>query len=341
MASFVHTHGARLARLGHLIGASPPDAAAADAMALTLLQRRRGDGHDELMTAARHVGGYGEPPVHDDVLLQELLDRAETYPHHIDLVRLHAMTAERLSVQRVRRRSLRRRTAAGALAVVALVAGASVVTGENDDPVSAPSSATEHLERYPALYPAMESDLSLLRLSPPRRLPPGQRFAYGVAVEDTLLAGPAVRVGRAHLGGEPATVIAVPCAARVGPASLCTVAVPRGEPLRDASPTALIAMLPVPSGSRNQPIREWGPVVALTSIAEEFRDQTVLWEVTSARGKQRGEGVADGGSTAAMRYSHPSWDVTLFALVARDQMVAELWYLTDGVVLDQRSRLSR
>jgi len=334
IAAFVHTHGARLVRLAHLLGAREPEQAGADAVAATLQRRGSGDAHDDLVSAARHVGAMGDPPVRDDGRLQEWLDRAALSEHPVDLAALQHATVERLAVQRADRSRQRRRTAAGALGVVALVVAASALT-DADDVAPAPSQATERLEGYPP-DPVAEGPVDLSGLQPPapRRLPEDQRSSAGMIVENTFMAGPATPVARVHMNGEPTTVVAIGCAPFQGPPSVCAISVPRGAPLRQSTPIALLALLPVPVG--DQLISDWDPAVSRESLVDEFDQRTVLWEVASAEIGTLHVDFSDGRSATATRYRHPSWDQALFLLVAGDQMPARLSYMADGIALDRR-----
>jgi hypothetical protein len=335
VVALVHTHGTRLVRLAYLLDVPEPQCAAADALAHTVLGRRSGDAHDDLITAARHIGARAQPAVYDEALLQGWLDRAERDAHEVDLQALQTATVSAMTDQRARRSTTRRRATAGAVAAVMVVAGAGAVAGE-DGPAPAPPAANARLDGYPPPSQATGRPVDVVELmtSRPRRLPPGQRSATGVALADTLLAGPTVRVAPVHVDGARATVIAALCAPRGGPPSLCTLAVPPDDTLRQAAPKHLLATLPLPTGDRLRSLS--APLVSRSSMVDEFKQKTVLWEVTSAKVGTLRVQFADGRSADATRFSHPTWDVALFAVVG-DVTPARLWYLTDGMVLDQRS----
>lgn len=336
VAALVHTHGTRLVRLAHLLEVPAPELVAADALAATLLRRRSGDAHEELMTAAHGVGARAQLPIHDDTRLQGWLDRAERAALAVDLTALHAVTVQRMAVQRAQRTAYRRRMSAAAVAAVAVVAGASLVHGgDRAAQGPAPTLTTGRIEGYPP-SPVERGPVEVSGLLPsrPRRLPPDQRSATGVSLADTLLAGPTVRVTPVHVRGAPATVIAAQCAPRAGPPSLCAVAVPPDEPLLQGTPKYLLATLPLPTGGRLTSTRD--PVISRSSFVDEFDQETVLWEVASARIGRLRVAFTDGGWANATRYSHPTWDVALFVIAAGDSAPARLTYLTDGVVLQRR-----
>lgn len=342
-SALVHTHGSRLVRLAHLLGAPDPEQTAADALALTLLHRGRGDAHWELLTAAQHVGAHVRPPIHDAPRLQGWLDRAELDSHPVDLTALQQATVARLTVQRARRSTSRRRMAAGALAVVVGLVGVNALTDEEADTTTpnTPLSMGGVDGLRPALGdPADPGPVDVARLlAPPARLPTGLRAAAGVVVADAVLTGPARPVARVHLEGAPTTLLGVACAPRDDPPSLCLLALREDQPLRSlrsAQLSPLVATLPLPL--RGRLISSNASLVTRhSSVVDEFDLETVLMEVTSARVDSLYVTFANGQSTYATRYVDPAWDASLFVLIAGDQTPAQLSYLSDGVVVDRRS----
>lgn len=334
--TLVHTHGTRLVRLAHLLDVPEPELVAADALAATLSRRGSDDAHEELMTAAHEVGARAQPPIHDDIRLQGWLDRAELDVLQVDLMALQTVTVQRMAVQRAHHTTRRRRMAAAGVAAVALLVGASLLSdGDQNARGPAPALPTGSLEGYPP-SPVARGPVAVSGLLPsrPRRLPPGQRAARGFTLADTFLAGRTVRVTPVHVRGAPATIIAVQCAPHDGSPSLCAVAVPPDEPLRQGRPKYLLATLPLPTGDRITSTRD--PLVSRSSFVDEFDKETVLWAVASARVERLRVEFTDGRWANATRYSHPTWDVALFVIAAGERAPVELTYLTDGRVLERR-----
>lgn len=338
ISTLVHIHGTRLVRLAYLLEVPAPELAAADALATTVLRRSGADAHEELAAAAQEVGARAEPPVHDYSRLQGLLDRAQLDARQVDLIALQVAAACRLAVQRERRRRYRRRVAGAAVAAVALVAGATAVTGGGDDPGSPSPSlttgATGGLRNAPESTVRAPVDLSGLLPSPPARLPPGLRSGTGAVIADAVLAGPSAAIARVHIDGAPATVVAVNCAPRNRPAALCVVALARGETLREAEPSSLLAVLPLPRGEGfTTPVP---PAVSRSSIVDEFQLRTVLMEATSAKVGTVSVSFTTGQFSYAARFSEPQWDAALFIAVTGDETPAALTYLTDSMIVGRR-----
>jgi len=339
VSMLVHTHGTRLVRLAHLLDVPEPELLAADAMAAILVRRGGGDAHQELMAAAYEVGARAEPPIHDQARLQGWLDRAELDPHQVDLMALQSATVQRMAVQRARRSTYRRRMGATAAAAVALVAGASALTGAEDDPPSPPSTLatgpSSGLRDAEDFVPASRVDLSpWLPPPPPTGLPQGQRAGRGIVVADAVLAGPSLPISTVHIGGDPATVLAVSCAPRDQPLSLCVFALPRDQTLREAESSSLLAVLPVPRGDRYT--NPGSLSLSRSSIVDELKLKTVFMEATSADVGTVSVRFTTGDYGFATRFSAPEWAAALFVAVTGDATPAALTYLADGMTLDHR-----
>jgi len=346
LQALVHTHGTRLVRLAYLLGVDEPEGATADALARTMLTRRHGDAHEELLAVALEVGARAEPPIHDNTRLQGWLDRAEVDTRDVDLLALQAEAVRRLAVQRDRRATYRRRTVAAATVAVAVVAGASLIDGrERPAPRPPPPLATDRIEGYP---PDPASGPPVVRASPvnlsgslpaaPADLPVGQESAAGVVVADLVLAGPTTPIATVHIEGAPATVLAVSCAPRGEPASVCVLVLMRDQPLRSAEGSSLLAVLPIPPG--DSLVSRGLPSLGRISFVDEFHHKTMLMEVTSADVDAVRVDFPNGQYAYARRLSAPGADAALFVAVTVDATPATVTYMSDGTVLHRRSLYS-
>lgn len=325
IAAFVHTHGARLVRLAHLLGVADPASAVADAMASTLLRGgRRRDAHDELLEAARAVGSQRQPPVREDARLQGWLDRAEAAAYEIDLEDLRHETARRLEVQRGQRSSTRRRAAVGTIAAVLLVAGISVVAGDDDTAARQPdgfgglrSTGEPPASDGPAPTGLPSAGSFLL----PRQL----QSANGVVVADVLLQGPALPIARVDVAIGSATMIAVEGVTRGGSRVVCVLAVPDGQSLLQADAADLVGVIPAPQEGRL--LTSGSPLTVRQSVVEDYRGLNLMFDVTSSRVDNAVVTLADGRQIIANRYSTTDSDIALFVTVD-DTAAAEISYLS-------------
>lgn len=340
IAAFVHTHGTRLTRLAHLLGADPPDVAAADAMASTLLRRTRGgDAHEDLLAAARIVGSRGVPQVHDDARLHGWLDRAELVPHPVDLTTLVGSTGVRLQTQLAARRRGRLRAAAGAAAAALLVAGG--LSWPDDDE---PSAAGWQVKGSGILFPnnpylnggdpnAVVPDLPGVGWVNP---PPRQRIARDIALAGVVLTGRTTTIMHASLLDGPATVLAVACTTEGGLPAICVLLAPTGVSLPDLETEAVIALLPSPQGGRV--LNQLLPTVLRGSMIGTLSSQTLLLDVTSSDVDAALVTYNDGSRVLADRYLPLGSGHPLFVARNKDVMPASVAYIDkDGHTLAHRS----
>lgn len=331
IAAFVHTHGTRLFRLAHVLEVADPARTAADAVASTVMRRRRGgDAHDALLTAARAVGAQARPPVRDDARLQGWLDRAETAPYEADLDALRSDTAVRVELQHRRRSSTRRRAGAGTVAAALLVGVASLLTGGAEDAAQLPS---EQWGWHPTGAASATQQPALVGLPPAGSvlLPRQLQSANGVLIADMLLLGPAVPIARVDVATGPATMLAVEGVTRRDSRVVCVLAVPDGQSLQQADEADVVAILPAPMKGRL--LSRVTPLTVRQSIVENYRGRNLLLDVTSSRIDNALVTLADGRQVLAHRYSAPDSDVALFVTVD-DASAAEILYFSrkQGVV---------
>lgn len=337
VTTLVHTHGARLVRLAHLLGADRPEASAADAMATTLLQRPRPrDAHDELTAVAGLVGARGQPAIRGTARLQGWLDRAELDPYDVDLSALLSATAQRLEEQQRRRSRNRRRAAIGVVAAaVVVVAAGSLWPG--DDPAAAgwpvPGSGILY-PNEPLLNGGDPNADARPHLPAPRavELPTAQRSAANIAVADVVLNGRTIPIMPTTLAGSPAHVLGIGCTARGGIPALCVLAISESSSLADATPAALLSVLTTPRIGHVASDR--GPAVLRAPDIDGLTGQTLTVEVTSADVDAVLVTYTNGSQVLANRYRAANRPGTLFAALNIDVMPSDVAYLAaDGTTL--------
>ncbi|CAN5419871.1 hypothetical protein BH18ACT8_BH18ACT8_04840 [soil metagenome] len=336
-ADLVHTHGTRLVRLAHLLGADKPETTAADAMATTLLQRTRrpGDAHDELLVAAGLVGARGQPPIRGTARLQGWLDRAELDPHDVDISALLSATARRLEEQQGRRSRNRRRAATGVVAAAVVVVATGLLWPGED-----PATAGWPVPGSGILYPDRDlnggdPNADERPQLPARRqveLPAVQRAAANVTLADVVLNGRTIPIMPTTLAGVPANVVGVGCTARGGIPALCVLAIPASDPLADATRDALLTVLTTPR--IGHVASDSGPTVLRAPSIDGLTGLSLTVEVTSSDVDAVLVTYTNGSQVLANRYRAPNRPGTLFAALNIDVMPSEVAYLAaDGTTL--------
>lgn len=334
VAAFVHTHGARLVRLAHLLDVPDPLPAAAGAMASTMLRRGRSDAHEDLLAAARAVAAHAQPPVREDARLQGWLDRAELESYETDLDALRSETADRLASQRRSRNRTRRRAAAGTAAALLVLAGASLLTGGPDDAEPPPTDGLGRLR--PTSDSAGSDGPGLVGLPPAGSvvLPRQLQSAQGVLVADILLLGPAVPIARVDVAAGRATMLAVQGVTRDHTRVVCVLAIPDGQTLLQADEADLVGVVPTPTPGRL--LSGAAPLRVRQSVVEDYRGRNLLLDVTSSRIDRAIVTLSDGKVVEANRYPIPGGDSALFVTVD-DDSAAVITYVGHDRVLRRRS----
>lgn len=332
ITALVHTHGTRLARLAHLLGANRPDVTAASAMAATLLRRtRRSDAHDELLAAARVIGSSVIPQVRDDARLQGWLDRAERESYDVDLGALVGSTQHRLSMQLVARRRGRLLAGPSAVAVAVLVVAGILWPGE------APERTRLQVEGSGILFP---NDPYLNGGDPNAvvapELPPKLRVARPVPVAGVVLRGRMTAVMATSLAEGPATLLAVACTTDDGARATCVLLAPAGVSLPDIETESVLALLPSPRGGKV--LNDLLPTVLRGSMIGTLASQTLLLDVTRPDVAAAVVTYTDGSHVLADRHPLPGRSTPLFVARNKDVMPTSVAYLDqDGRRLGHRS----
>jgi len=333
IAELVHVHGARLVRLGRLLGVDGAERTAANAMAWALLRRRRGDGHEHLLEAARSVGASGRPPVHEDTQLQGWLDRAELEPYEVDVGQLLELTQRALLAHRGAHRRSRVRWLGVATVVAVLAAGSALVPDEE------PPEGQWRVEgsgiRSPDEYEINGGDPDVQTPAPVRSV--NQDVARGVQLADVVLRGRTVPIMQMPVFNDFATLLAVGCTSADDQPAVCVVVVTSPEsPLSELDDEALVASLPLPR--HGNAITRGPPSVLRHLTIEAMTDHTLLVTATSPKVAAVRVTYADGSQVVAYRYHLGSWRGALFLALNIDVDAATVVYLDrNGQTLERRS----
>ena len=323
ITALVHTHGARLVRLAHLLGVHEPERVAADAMAGTSRGRRRSDAHEELLTAARRVGDRGTLPVRDDAQLQSWLDRAELEPYEVDVGWLWELTQEELQRQEGALRRRRLRWTAGAAAAVLLAAASMLWPGDGRDVARMPPDGPTGRAVVPTQGP----------FSWPGRRPVRDAEAAGV-----VLRGPAITIMQTSVYNDVyvSTLLAVSCTSDQGVRAICIVFAPPVGPLSEMDDQAVAAFLPVPP--RGDAISDTAPSVLRDATTRALTNQTLMVDATSPAVDAVRVTYTDGSVVVANRYDAQEWGARLFLARNKDVQPVKAVYLdSDGRMLARRS----